>query len=75
MDNTTELMVRKLDEAVLLKKKIKYQLTKDIRFKGFEDMPIEDMAAKYAQADELSKSIRDSLAFEGLLTNWSEQPE
>ena len=70
-----EFLVNELNKAILEKKKIKYQLKKDIRFEGYDDKSIEDMAASYAKADKMATELRDQLAYKGLLTDWNNEQE
>lgn len=72
---STEFLHEQLQAAILEKKKIKYQLKKNIRFMGYDNKSIEDLGYEYAKHDAKAKEIRDSLAYRGELINWDIQDE
>jgi hypothetical protein len=79
MSNNQDKLVAGLHEqlqrAILTKKRIKFQINKDVRFNESAHKTIEQLGNEYAQADIQSKELRNTLTSFGELIDWSKEQE
>lgn len=73
--NLKSVMDEKLNDSILLKKQLRYQIEKDVRFFGYESDTPESLAMRYAKASQTVEEMLDYKSRRGELIDWSKENE
>lgn len=74
-DKLIKTLHDQLNISIMAKKRLKYQINKDVRFQDTANQSVEELGHRYAEADLQTKSLRDKLVSFGELIDWNKQDE
>lgn len=74
-EQTIQDLKDRLIKLIDQKKRVKFQISKDVRFNSHRNASVDDLAMEYSKLDVESKQIRDTLAADGCLVDWSKESE